>query len=252
MSLKVESRYVAVQEAIKSYIVEKKLRPGDRLPTEQELTKQLGVSRTSLREALKALQALGIVDMKPGEGTVVRAFNFDAIFKSLLYSLLFESTELLEILRVREALEFYFLEEVVRKIDAEGVKAIEEILGRMESKAEQGELFEEEDAAFHRALFTPVGNGLLLRLLDIFWEVLHRLREPIEMERDPMGSSKRHRKVFEAVVKRDVAEARRALEEHFVSIRERVEKAVSRKGERKGDDGVFGDHCAARNSVEGR
>ncbi|MEN3186078.1 MAG: FadR/GntR family transcriptional regulator [Atribacterota bacterium] len=248
MNLKVESRYVAVQEAIKNYIIEKKLRPGDRLPTEHDLTKQLGVSRTSLREALKALQALGIVDMKPGGGTVVRELNFDAIFKNLLYSLLFDSTELLEVLRVREALEFYFLEEVIRKIDVEGLQTLEGILVRMEKKARQGELFEEEDAAFHRALFAPVENGLLLRLLDIFWEALHRLREPIEVERDPVGSSRRHRRVFEAIVRRDVEEARARLGEHFISIRERVEKAVNLK-ERKGNDGVLGSDRTAHNSA---
>ncbi len=233
MNLKVESRYIAVQEAIKNYIIKNKLKPGDRLPTEQELTRQLGVSRTSLREALKALQALGILDIKPGEGTIVRAFNFDAILKSLLYSLCFESTELLEILRVREALELYFIDWVVEKIDEEGLQKLQYILSRMEEKARRGQLFDEEDAAFHRALFAPVGNSLLLRLFDIFWEVLHRLREPIEVERDPFGSFKRHQEVFRAVKERDSKRAKSALAEHFASIRERVEKAVNQRKYRK-------------------
>lgn len=235
MSLRVESRYVAVQEAIKNYIIENKLRPGDRLPTEQELTRQLGVSRTSLREALKALQALGILDIKPGEGTIVRAFNFDAIFKSLLYSLFFESTELLEILQVREALELSFIDQVIQKIDTESLNMLQQILSRMEEKARHGHLFDAEDAAFHRALFTPLGNSILLRLLDIFWEVLRRLREPIEVERDPIGSFERHRKIFEAIRERDVEKARLALAEHFVSIKERVQKAVSQKESKKGE-----------------
>lgn len=224
--LKVENLYVAVQEAIKDYIIENRLKPGDRLPTEQELVKQLGVSRTSLREALKSLQALGIVDIKPGEGTVVKAFNFDAIFKSLLYSLFFESTELLEILQVREALEFHFIEQVIEKISKEDLQKLEDILHLIGEKAKSGKLFDEEDAQFHRTLFAPVGNSLLLRLLSIFWEVLHRLREPIELERDLLGSFERHKKFFEAVREKDVQKARLCLVEHFVSIKERVEKAA--------------------------
>jgi DNA-binding FadR family transcriptional regulator len=232
---KVESRYAMVQEAIKNYIITNKLKPGDRLPTEQDFAKQLGVSRTSLREALKSLQALGIVDMKPGEGTIVRSFNLDAVLGSLMYNLLFESTELLEILQVREALEYYFLDWVIDAIGPEDIQKLEEILSLMEKKARQGELFDEEDAAFHRLLFAPVGNALLLRLLDIFWEVLHRLRDPIEVERDPLGSYMRHKRILDALREGDKEKARAFLVEHFISIKERVEKAVQRKQRREGE-----------------
>uniref|UniRef100_A0A7V4WM23 FadR family transcriptional regulator n=1 Tax=Candidatus Caldatribacterium saccharofermentans TaxID=1454753 RepID=A0A7V4WM23_9BACT len=234
-NLKVESRYAMVQEAIKNYIIVNKLKPGDRLPTEQEFAKQLGVSRTSLREALKSLQALGIVDIKPGEGTIVRAFNLDAVLGSLMYNLLFESTELLEILQVREALEYHFLDRVIDNIRLEDIQKLERILALMEKKAKQGELFDEEDAAFHRLLFAPVGNSLLLRLLDIFWEVLHRLRDPIEVERDPLGSYMRHKRILEAVKEKDKEKARAFLVEHFISIKERVEKAVQKKQIGKGE-----------------
>ncbi|MGQ9473234.1 MAG: FadR/GntR family transcriptional regulator, partial [Candidatus Caldatribacteriaceae bacterium] len=229
MNLKVENRYIAVQEAIKRYILENKLKPGDRLPTEQELTELLGVSRTSLREALKSLQALGIIEIKPGEGTIVRAFNFDPILKSLLYNLIFESTELFEILQVREALELHFLKQTIERITPEELLSLEKILLNMKEKAQKGQLFDEEDAAFHRLLFVPVKNSLLLSLLDIFWEVLHRLREPIEVERDPLGSFERHRKLFNAVKGRDIEKACSFLVDHFLSIRKRVEKAMGKK-----------------------
>ena len=228
-NLKVKNRYVIIQEELKKYILANGLKPGDRLPTEQSLAKQLGVSRTSLREALKSLQALGIIDAKPGEGMVVRAFNFDAILGNLSYGMIFERTELMDLLEIRESLELAFVSKAVEKIKQEEIEELEDILTLMNKKATQNQLFDEEDAMFHHKLFLPVGNYLLLSLLDVFWEVLHKLRDPIEVERDPLGSYERHRKVLEAVKNRNPEQARACLSDHFVSIKERVESAVQKR-----------------------
>lgn len=111
-SLRVKNRYILVQEELKRYILANNLKPGDHLPTEQDLVQQLGISRTSLREALKSLQALGLIDAKPGEGMVVRAFNFDAVLGNLSYGMIFEKTELMDLLEIRETLELKFLDKV--------------------------------------------------------------------------------------------------------------------------------------------
>ena len=228
-SLRVKNRYILVQEELKRYILANKLKPGDHLPTEQDLVQQLGISRTSLREALKSLQALGLIDAKPGEGMVVRAFNFDAVLGNLSYGMIFEKTELMDLLEIRETLELKFLDKVVGKIKKEEIEELENILFLMGQKAKQGRLFDDEDAQFHHKLFSPAGNFLLLKLLDVFWEVLHKLRDPIEIERDPIGSYERHRKVLEAVKSGDLEQSRACLSNHFVSIITRVRNAIQKK-----------------------
>lgn len=228
-SLRVKNRYILVQEELKRYILANNLKPGDHLPTEQDLVQQLGISRTSLREALKSLQALGLIDAKPGEGMVVRAFNFDAVLGNLSYGMIFEKTELMDLLEIRETLELKFLDKVVGIIKKKEIEELENILFLMGQKAKQGRLFDDEDAQFHHKLFSPAGNYLLLKLLDVFWEVLHKLRDPIEVERDPIGSFERHRKVLEAVKGGDLEKSRACLSDHFVSIKKRVEEAVKKK-----------------------
>ena len=79
--------YQIANEEIKKYIIESGLKPGDKLLSEQELAINLGISRTSLREVLKGLQALGIIEVKPGDGIFLKEFNFDAILDNLSYSL---------------------------------------------------------------------------------------------------------------------------------------------------------------------
>ncbi|HZQ05535.1 MAG TPA: GntR family transcriptional regulator, partial [Anaerolineae bacterium] len=81
--------YQTVQEEIKNYIIENELRAGDPLPTEGELARQLDISRNSVREAVKSLEALGILEARSGSGLFVRNFNFDSILDNLPYGIMF-------------------------------------------------------------------------------------------------------------------------------------------------------------------
>ena len=79
----------AVQERVKDYITDNHLEPGDPLPAEAQLAADLGVSRGSVREAIKSLESLGIVEVRHGSGIYVRRFNFDSIFNLLSYGVIF-------------------------------------------------------------------------------------------------------------------------------------------------------------------
>ena len=106
----------AIQEQIKRHITSHHLGPGDLLPPEGQLAAELGVSRGSVREAVKALESLGILEVRHGAGIVVREFNFDSLFDLLSYGLVFDQARIGDILQIRKWLEAAAIGEVVAQI----------------------------------------------------------------------------------------------------------------------------------------
>jgi len=228
--LKSDPRYTLIFNEIKNFIITNNLQPGDKLPTEKEFTEQLGVSRTGVREAVKSMEALGIIEARAGQGMFVRSFNFDAILQNLSYSILFDRDDLASVLEVRKALECSFIREVIQKISQKEIEKLKRLLVKMKAKAEHGEHFAPEDSEFHQTIFKVVGNYLLLKLLYIFWKLLENARdETLIVEPDLVGSVARHRKVVEAIERKDVEAAQTSLFEHFESIEKRIEKATLRR-----------------------
>src|SRR5262245_44382404 len=117
-----EHLYKSVQEEIKAYILEHGLKAGDPLPPETELSQQLYVSRNSVREAVKSLEALGILEARPGAGLFVRAFSFDPLLENLGYGLLFDLKQLSDLLEVRALLEIGMVPRVVKMATPEQIR----------------------------------------------------------------------------------------------------------------------------------
>jgi DNA-binding FadR family transcriptional regulator len=105
-----------IQEEIKSYVIRNNLRPGDALPSEGDLARQLGIGRNSVREAVKSLEVLGILEARAGSGLFVRAFTFDAIINNLPYGLLSDSKTVEDLVEIRACLERGFVEHVIEKV----------------------------------------------------------------------------------------------------------------------------------------
>lgn len=231
--LKIEDRYYLVQQALKKYILDNNMKPGSRLPTELELSKSLGISRTSLREALKGLQSLGVIEIRVGEGTFVRAFNFDAILDNLCYGLLINGAQVLELLQTRKALESYFIDKTILKKTEKVTMELQNILMRFEKKVERNEDIREVDEEFHVTFFKPLGNSVLIQVIHLFWKALNALREKsLIIEPDLKGSLKRHQDILRFYIEKNVDEAKLAMERHFESPEMRLMKAMQIKDNR--------------------
>ncbi len=213
----------SVQESIRSHISENNMRAGDPLPPETELAQSLGVSRNSVREAIKGLESMGILETRRGSGMFVRAFSLEPLLESLPYGLMQDLRELSELLDLRCVLETGMIGDVVHSLHQEQVTALQDNLARMRALAEQGKGFPDEDREFHRLLFLSMNNGVLLKLLDIFWLVLRKAEDPLDLkDTDPMRTYRNHVAIVEAVSARDTSGARLALEHHYEGIRERL------------------------------
>jgi DNA-binding FadR family transcriptional regulator len=213
----------AVQERLKDYITNNHLQPGDPLPAEAQLAADLGVSRGSVREAIKSLESLGIVEVRHGSGIYVRRFNFDSIFNLLSYGVIFEPSRINEILQIRKWLEEAAIADVCEKITADRIAEIEDLLARWEVKARRNESVDDEDRAFHRMLYQAIENESLVSLIDIFWVVYHRVGINKRTRDDvPINTLQDHRDILAAIAARDSALARRLITNHFTRLEQRI------------------------------
>ena len=221
-NLKTVSLNSSVQEQVKLHIVTAGLKAGDMLPTEKVLEQALGISRTSIREALRSLEALGIVESRQGKGRFLREFNYDAILANLSYNIAVNVKDFWDVIEVRIALESSFLERVVPAFTNREVAELYEILGRMESEVIEG--VAEQDlinthTEFHLKLYERTGNQLLIHLISIF-ATLQRTLTMLKRYRtsDTREFIELHRRLIQAVEQRDPVLAKRRLLEHFKDV----------------------------------
>lgn len=217
----------AIQERIKDWILEQRLDAGDPMPTEAELMEQLNVSRNSLRESLKALQALGIIEIRHGFGTYVGDCSLDPFADALVFrgrkSLRGDRHELREIVDLRQALEAGLINQLIETIDDESLHRLRDRLADLETHAGHGAAGDAADRAFHDELYSAMGNQLMSQLLRVFWDVYHDLSDelpPVEQDDDDIISV--HREIYEAVAARDPARASAAITQHFHGIQTRM------------------------------
>ena len=238
-NLKTQDLQGLIQEQLKLYIIENGMKSGDLFPTEHELAKKLGISRTAIREALKRLETLGIIEVRPGVGRFVREFNFEVILKGLPYNLEMDIKNFREVLEVRFCLESWFIAKDINKFTKENIAHCKDILKKLEFQVLNN--IEEKESVeihsqFHCALYKNSGNSLLIDLIKIFSTIqrnlvlLHRYKT-----KDRNLFIRHHKLLLEAIEKRDPYLAQKRLEEHFSEARAWVEshkeeKFINNKG----------------------
>lgn len=232
-NLKTQDLQELIQEQLKLYIIENGMKGGDPFPTEYELAEKLGISRTAIREALKRLETLGVIEVKLGVGRFVREFNFEAILNGLPYNLEMDIKNFREVLEVRFCLESWFIAKDINRYTAENIIELKEILKKLEFQVlndfEEKELVETH-SQFHCALYENSDNSLLINLIKIFSTIqrnltlMHRYKT-----KDRNLFIRQHQLLLEAIEKKDPNLAQRRLEEHFAEARAWAE---SHKGEK--------------------
>lgn len=210
-----------VQEEIRNYIIRQALRPGDPLKPESELARLFGVSRNSVREAVKALESMGVLETRRGSGVYVRDFSFAPLLDNLPYGLMHGHQALSELVALRKALESGLIADAMDAVRPESIEAMRASLKRMKEHAQRGEPFPEDDRQFHRLLFADLGNEMLLQLFDLFWLAFHHAAPPLH-GRTPMEAYRAHSDIFDAVLVGDSQHARAAVRAHYVGIEMRL------------------------------
>ena len=163
-------------EKIKEMIISGRLSPGDRLPREQDLAAELGMSKNMLREAVTALSLINVLDVRRGDGTYVTDLSPQLLLDALTFVADFQRDDtVLNFIEVREMLEPTATAIAARKIDTVEIDSLYKHLETMREDIDVDELVT-KDAEFHRRIITAAGNPILTSVLETLSRPLHRAR----------------------------------------------------------------------------
>ena len=218
-------------DQIKQLILTRGLGPGDPLPTESELCETLDVSRSSVREAIRTLSTLDIVDVRHGHGTFVGAMSLDPMVEALVFRGVLSPggslNALREVVEVRLALDLAMADRVVEGTANGDVSDLSALVDEMVEKAGRGESFLDADRAFHTKLFGVTSNRLAEQLVGAFWDV-HTAVLPqlgIAPPADIQLTAKAHGDMLESALRGDVEGYRQAVIEHYQPLQRSLAQA---------------------------
>ena len=210
--------YIEVFREIRSYIIRNNLKPGDQLPTEQAMCEMMGVSRNVLRESIKSMELMGMVSACSGRGTVVKEFNLDFVFQTVMFTTVEggQSFAIPEMLEIRKRIELGYMRQAYAKLTPADVAAVRTILERIKECWAHRQPFHAEDRAFHMALFAPLGNKTLESLMNAIWSVDENFKVE-EKFAHLDGTIDKHENIVRALEEHNEAAFEAAMMYHFAT-----------------------------------
>lgn len=212
--------YEQIVAQIEKRILTGRLRYGDRLPTERALAVQFRVSRTAVREAIKALREKGLVQSQPGRGTFITDGTARAVRDSLGFMLRVGSPQsAAHLIEAREILEPEIAARAATRATKEQLETIRRIVAAMDRALNDADTFVEADLQFHLALAQATQNPLIPTLLDPIVDLLREERKSTFRRGGAAHGQFHHKKILAAVARRDPHAARAAMRAHLKQVR---------------------------------
>jgi GntR family transcriptional repressor for pyruvate dehydrogenase complex len=231
-SLNPTKLYTQVVERIEKLIIDGHLKPGDRLPAERELSERFGVSRVVVREAVKALQEKGLVEIRPGVGTFVHDSMSEIMQQSLARMVRIDQQNGLENLtQVREIFEPEIAAIAAEKATLADIRAMKTAITTMDDAMDDVDAFITADHEFHLALAKATQNKLIVDLIGSIVNLLAEQRRLIFLAGTggPQRGQQHHRTILQAVMDGDKQAARDLMVLHLQQVR--ADSAIVKKNE---------------------
>ncbi len=218
--------YELVAENLLREIASHRLKPGDVVPTERELTSAYQVGRSSIREALRTLESLGLI-RPAGRGAFVVA-DYGQLLRTPVQLLLsLEEGDLDQLYELRKILEVEIAALAAERRTASDLEALEGWLGRMEEGLGSGEDYVTADLGFHLAVGEASRNRMAVHVMKAIREVLHRaLLDVYQIPGSPARSLAQHRQILAAIERGDPAAARELMRGHLTRVQEEIRQVV--------------------------
>ncbi|MGM0419956.1 MAG: FadR/GntR family transcriptional regulator [Bacillota bacterium] len=228
--IKTTKVYEQVIEQIKEMIYEGSLRRGDKLPSERALKEQLGISRASIREAFSALEMIGLIESRPGEGTFIKREADKNLLEPLSLVLLLEDDVATELLEVRKNLEIDCVQMAAERITVEEIEELEQIIFKMKNKSGFEDESIELDRDFHyliaRASHNKIFFYLMTSIMDAMDFHIKNTRTKLVSKEETMDQfTIHHDKIAQAVSAGDAPKAIEEMSNHLAY----VEKLINRE-----------------------
>lgn len=199
------------------------LQPGDKLPSERKLMAQLNVSRSPIREALRSLSLIGLLETRPGDGTYVSEHLSASLMDQVDWSILMEREDILEWLEVREPLEIQAASLAAERARPKDIELVEEALATYYNSTDDLERLVEAEIQFHESVVRAAGNKTLSRLMGIFYEFY---RKYVQQERFHFAikapRQQGHQEILEAIRAGDPDAALQAMRNHLSTSKQRA------------------------------
>jgi len=212
--------YEQIVAQVEKQILSGKLRAGDRLATERELAEQFRVSRTVVREAVKTLREKGLVQGYPGRGTFITDGTARAARHSLgLLMKMGAADSASSLAEAREILEPEIAALAARRATPAQIDVLRQAVAAMDDAVRDAEAFIEADLRFHLALAHATQNAIIPTLLDPLVDLLREQRKSTFKRGGAAHGQHYHKKIFDAIVQRDVESAREAMRAHLKQVR---------------------------------
>ncbi len=209
--------YETVIEQLRYSVEQGWYKPGDKLPSERELSEQLSISRNVVREALSILQTSRIIEVRPGIGAFLVDSDIDVILEQIMEVITDEDSEvqLIDLLELRQGIEAIAIYAATEKADENDLQEINNALSALEKEVSNGNLGAEEDLNFHMTIGKVSKNKMVIDILNLISE---QILEALEETRNKLIEEKKveqfigdHRRIYEAIVSGDAIEARNLM-----------------------------------------
>jgi GntR family transcriptional repressor for pyruvate dehydrogenase complex len=228
-TIQTERLYEQIVQQIEQRILNGDLKIGDRLPPERELAEQFGVSRTAVREAIKALREKGLLQIQVGRGTFISNGTSQVVRHS--FDLMMRSGRdngLANLVEVREILEPEIAALAAVRAKEEHIDAMRQAVKTMDAALNDPDAFIEADLDFHLALADAAQNMLIPALIDSIVDLLREQRARIfRVEGGPQRGQIHHKRILDAVAQHDPETAREAMRVHLYQVRQDSEASVA-------------------------
>lgn len=213
--------YEQIVAQIEGLILDGKLRPGDQLPSERELAGQFHVSRTAVREAVKALREKGLVEIQTGRGTFITESTGKAFRNTLGWMMKAgEGDPQADLVQVRDILEPEIAALAAKSATKRDLERLQNAVEAMDAALGDADVYIEADLEFHLALARATQNRLIPSLIDPIVDLLREQRKRIFLV---AGGAERgqyhHKRILETVQRRDPEAARKAMHDHLAQVR---------------------------------
>ena len=211
--------YEEIVRQVKAMIAEGRLKSGDQLPPERDLSEKFVVSRTSVREALRALESVGLIEIRPGEGTFVREVSVEELIEPLALVMASQREAIGELFEARRVLEPSIAALAASRATPAEIQEMERMLEEQAREVAAGKTGLTQDAAFHAAIGAASHNRAITRIVHAIMDLLTQSREEaLNTPGRPDRSHQDHRRILQAISRRNEAAARQAMLDHLNAV----------------------------------
>jgi GntR family transcriptional regulator, transcriptional repressor for pyruvate dehydrogenase complex len=215
--------YEDIVRQVKALIADGHLKSGDRLPPERDLAERFRVSRTSVREALRSLQSLGLIEIRAGEGAFVRDVSVEALIEPLALVILPYREAVGELFEARHLLEPAIAALAARRASREEIAEMERILDEQAREVAHGRTGMAQDSSLHAAIAAAAHNRAIVRIVNALVDLLAQSREEsLHTPGRPKRSHQDHRRILGAIRRGDEAGAHKAMLDHLTAVEKLV------------------------------